>query len=82
MVRYLMQLHDATGVTVDAPRKVLDLWKDGALVLAWLPSWLPWLVAAALLFVPGILILFAPPIDRRTASAHRRPGMRELLKYD
>ena len=26
--RNLMQLHDATGVTIDAPRKVLDLWKE------------------------------------------------------
>ena len=26
--RNLMQLHDATGVAIDAPRKVLDLWKQ------------------------------------------------------
>jgi NAD-dependent dihydropyrimidine dehydrogenase PreA subunit/predicted transcriptional regulator len=26
--RNLMQLHDATGVAIDAPRKVLDLWKE------------------------------------------------------
>jgi Pyruvate/2-oxoacid:ferredoxin oxidoreductase delta subunit/predicted transcriptional regulator len=26
--RHLMQLHDATGVTVNVPQKVLDLWKE------------------------------------------------------
>ena len=51
--------------------EVLDLWKDDELVLTRLPSWLPWLGAAAALFVPGILILLAPFIDRYTGRARR-----------
>ena len=61
----------------------LDVWRDGWVVIHWLPyRWLLWGFGAVLSLI-GLVILFAPLIDRYTgANRKARPGMRALRAFD